>query len=80
MKVQFGSEKLEQLTSKFIIKLAAYLYDHDFKVISVGDVTVVDVDALNQKTIITFGVFNNKGNVLTVSHAKDMCCSNWELK
>lgn len=89
MKTLFGSELLEKGTSKFIIQLGGYLEDKNITRINVQAVTIVDDRShkLMRTTTIVFqdcskvGQFANvpKWYTLTVSHAKDMSCSNWQL-
>jgi hypothetical protein len=81
MEVLFNSEKLEHLSSKFIIKLAGYLSNKQIDRISINEVEVTPFDALNEITIIQFQEIDLKKKFnLSVTHAKDMSCSNWSLK
>lgn len=81
MNVIFGSEKLEVLSSKFILSLAEYFYNQDINKINVISVNVEPgSNDLMEKTTIQFKDYNNHDYILIVSHAKDMSCSNWDLK
>lgn len=80
MKVLFGAEKLEGMTTKFVIQFFGYLFDKGINNnINVMDVKISEVDRLNQKTTVVFRDKDNSLYAVVVSHAKDMCCSNWDM-
>ena len=80
MKVLFGSENLEKLSSKFIIQLSGFLHDKDLHDISVNSCIQENRDDLNQITSIWITHRSNIQFDIVVKHAVNMSCSNWEIK
>lgn len=83
MNIQFGADKMEQLTSKFIIHFARYISERLESIgrLSINHVVVEPVDMLNSKTVIVFqDIDSSKHYRMTCGHANDMCCSNWGMK
>jgi hypothetical protein len=81
MQVLFNSEKLEHLSSKFIIQLAKFFSEKEIVRISIFNVEVTPFDSLNEITIINFQEVDTTTKYnLSITHAKDMSCSNWSLK
>jgi len=83
MNVLFGSEKLEKLTSKFVIQFAGYLSDKNIDRIAINDLSKIpskDTDLMSNTTINFTEVDMKKKFKLECHHANDMSCSNWELK
>lgn len=83
----FGAEKLEKMSSKFIIELTNYLFEKQMNCVSIQDVMCIPIDEFNSCTIIALvdvtltngGQPFNSHHLITIRHANNMSCSNWQI-
>lgn len=85
MKISFNESKLEQMSSKFVIQFYNFMHDAGYEDISIRSINIEHVNDLNQVTTINITSYvketnENRYHSIRVAHAKDMSCSNWQIK
>ena len=85
MKSHFGKEKLETLSSRFIIELASYLHDIGIDDIAVMDTLITPLNKLNSRTIVAIVSHKESANfkenqhlLIHCSHANNFSCMSWQ--